>query len=80
MNKDIAAYAGIKVVGIDLGQRSFHLHGADRHGQVVVQRRLSRSQLHRLLAQLPRVEWRWRRAAGPTSGGAWLASTATRCA
>jgi hypothetical protein len=35
----------VTLVGIDLGKRSFHLHGQDRHGKAVFRRKVGRKQL-----------------------------------
>ena len=33
------------VIGIDLGKRSFHLHGQDKSGKAVFRKKVSRQQL-----------------------------------
>lgn len=43
----------IKVVGIDLAKNTFHLHGADAHGNVVMRKKLNRSKLAALMVNLP---------------------------
>lgn len=43
----------IKVVGIDLGKTSLHLHGVDDRGQKQLAKRLTRQQLKTLMAKLP---------------------------
>jgi len=43
----------IKVVGIDLAKNVFHLHGVDASGRVVLRKKLSRSKLIALMANLP---------------------------
>jgi len=43
----------IKVVGIDLAKTTFHLHGVDAHGIVVMRKKLSRSKLMAFMANLP---------------------------
>ena len=40
-------------LGIDLAKRVFQLHGVDKKGQIVVQKRGSRSKLRETVAQLP---------------------------
>jgi len=35
----------VTVIGIDLGKRSFHLHGQDKSGNAVFRRKVSRQQL-----------------------------------
>lgn len=42
----------LKRIGIDLAKSVFQLHGVDQHEQVVLKKRLSRSQLHQFLAAL----------------------------
>jgi transposase len=32
------------ILGIDVAKQAFHLHGVDERGQVVLQKRVSRSQ------------------------------------
>ena len=43
----------VRAVGIDVAKNVFHLHGVDERGQVVVQKRVSRSKLRVTIAQLP---------------------------
>jgi hypothetical protein len=43
----------IATIGLDLAKNVFQLHGGDAKGRVVVQRRLRRSQVAVLFAQLP---------------------------
>jgi transposase len=44
----------IATIGLDLGKNTFHLVGLDRRGAIVLQLKLSRSQLERRLANVPR--------------------------
>ncbi len=44
----------ISTIGIDLGKNSFHLIGLDARGAIALQVKLSRSQLERRLANIPR--------------------------
>jgi transposase len=46
--------ATIATIGIDLGKNTFHLVGLDRRGAIVLQVKLSRTQLERRLANVPR--------------------------
>jgi len=46
--------ATIATIGIDLGKNTFHLVGLDRRGAIVLQLKLSRGQLERRLANVPR--------------------------
>jgi len=52
MNKYSKA-GNIKVVGIDLAKNTFHLHGVDGHGEIVMRKRLSRNKLMAFMANLP---------------------------
>ncbi len=40
----------IKLIGIDLGKHSFHLHGQDRHGKVLLRKKMNRKQMIEFLA------------------------------
>lgn len=46
--------AKIATIGIDIGKNTFHLIGLDAAGAIVMQTKLSRSQLARRLSNLPR--------------------------
>lgn len=46
--------APIATIGIDIGKNTFHLIGLDKHGAIVMQTKLSRSQLARRLGNVPR--------------------------
>ena len=46
--------ATITTIGIDLGKNTFHLVGLDKRGAIVLQQKVSRSQLGRRLANIPR--------------------------
>ena len=48
-----SALTTIATIGIDLGKNTFHLIGLDRRGAIVLQLKLSRSQLERRLANVP---------------------------
>ena len=43
----------VKIIGIDLAKNVFQLHGVDQHGQIVLQKRLSRRKLAEFMANLP---------------------------
>jgi len=43
----------VAVLGIDLAKSSFHLHGVDKHGNVILTKKLTRSKLCAFVAQLP---------------------------
>lgn len=43
----------VTILGIDIGKNSFHLHGQDSQGHQVLRKKLNRSQLLPLLAQMP---------------------------
>ena len=44
----------ITTIGIDLGKNTFHLVGLDKRGAIVLQQKVSRAQLERRLANIPR--------------------------
>ena len=44
----------IATIGIDIGKNTFHLIGLDERGAIVMQTKLSRSQLGRRLVNVPR--------------------------
>src|SRR5881227_3401856 len=44
----------IATIGIDIGKNSFHLVGLDQRGAIVLQQKVSRGQLERRLANVPR--------------------------
>jgi transposase len=44
----------IKVIGVDLAKRTFHVHGVDADGRVVVNKRYTRQKLKEYLVTLPR--------------------------
>lgn len=43
----------VRVLGIDLGKRNFHVHGVDERGVVVLRRRFSRQGLLEAMVQMP---------------------------
>ncbi|MDX8411580.1 MAG: IS110 family transposase [Mariprofundaceae bacterium] len=51
--RGIIKQSEIKVVGIDLGKSTFHVHGVDTSGQVVLKKQVSRVGLLRLMSNLP---------------------------
>src|SRR5262245_22656572 len=53
-NHPIKATALISTIGIDIGKTTFHLIGLDKRGVIVLQQKLSRTQLARRLANVPR--------------------------
>src|SRR6266702_8981293 len=44
----------ITTIGIDLGKNTFHLVGFDQRGVIILQQKVSRAQLERRLANIPR--------------------------
>ncbi len=44
----------ITTIGIDLGKNTFHLVGLDQRGVIILQQKVSRAQLERRLANIPR--------------------------
>ena|SRR5438093_12755361 len=56
----------ITTIGIDLGKNTFHLIGFDQRGAIILQQKVSRGQLERRLANIPRCligsgDRQWRR-------------------
>ncbi len=43
----------VKVVGIDLAKRSFHVYGVDERGQRVISKTFTRTRLKEFMANLP---------------------------
>jgi transposase len=48
-----AIMENVTLIGIDLGKQSFHVHGQDRHGKVLLRKKFSRKQLIDFLVNLP---------------------------
>ena len=46
--------AAVTTIGIDIGKTTFHLVGLDQRGAIVLQQKVSRSQLERRLVNVPR--------------------------
>jgi transposase len=44
----------IATIGVDLGKNTFHLVGLEKRGAIVLQQKVSRGQLERRLANIPR--------------------------
>ena len=44
----------VATVGVDIGKNTFHLVGLDKRGAIVLRTKVSRSQLERRLANIPR--------------------------
>jgi transposase len=44
----------ITTIGIDIGKNTFHLVGLDKRGAIVLQQKVSRGQLERRFANIPR--------------------------
>src|SRR6266498_1551213 len=44
----------ITTIGIDIGKNTFHLVGLDKRGAIILQQKVSRGQLERRLANIPR--------------------------
>ena len=43
----------VTILGIDVAKSMFQLHGVDEHGKVALQKRVPRSKLREIIAQLP---------------------------
>jgi transposase len=48
----------VAVIGVDIGKNTFHLVGLDKRGAIVLRIKVSRSQLERRLANVPRMPCR----------------------
>lgn len=44
----------VRVIGLDLAKRFFQVHGVDVNGKAIARKRLTREQVLRNFAQLPR--------------------------
>jgi hypothetical protein len=71
------------LIGIDLGKNTFHLVGLDRRGAIVSQLKLSRGQLERRLANVPRCLIGMEACVGaspqPQAAEAWARCPADAC-
>ena len=54
MGKSIRNLSTVTRVGLDLAKRVFQVHAVDAKGEIVVARKLTRSQLIPFFAELPR--------------------------
>ena len=70
----------ITTIGIDLGKNTFHLVGLDKRGAIVLQQKVSRSQLGRRLANIPRCLIGMEACSGSHHIGRQLDSARPRCA
>ena len=62
--------AAISTIGIDIGKITFRLIGLDKRGAIVLQQKVSRSQLERRLANVPRCLIGMEACSGPTTSAA----------
>jgi transposase len=62
VGKSIRNLSTVTRVGLDLAKRVFQAHAVDAKGEIVVARRLTRSQLIRFFAELPPCVLGMRRA------------------
>jgi hypothetical protein len=70
----------VTTVGIDIGKSTFHLIGFDGRGAIVLRQKVSRAQLERRFAALPRcLVGTWRPAAALTTSAASWPRLGTRC-
>ena len=67
MGKSIRNLSTVTRVGLDLAKRVFQVHAVDARGEIVVARKLTRSQL--IHSPSCRVWWRWRRTPRRIIGG-----------
>jgi transposase len=70
----------IRTIGIDLGKTVFHIVGLDQPGNVVMKKRLSRSQLLRQLANTPPCLIGMEACCGAHQLGAALVAQGHECA
>jgi transposase len=63
----------VSTIGLDIAKSVFQVHGVDRHGKVVLRKRLARARVPAFFANLPRcligLEACGARRSAPTSGG-----------
>jgi transposase len=64
----------IITIGLDLGKNTFHLVGLDKRGAIVLQQKVSRGQLERRLANIPRCLIGMKACSGPHHIGRQLAA------
>ena len=69
----------ITIIGLDIAKSVFQVHGVDAGGQVVVQRRLTRSKLLVFFQSTRRAWLGWRPAQPPIIGGENSKRWAIRC-
>ena len=69
MGKSIRNLTAVTRVGLDLAKRVFQVHAVEAKGEIVMARRLTRSQLSPFFASCHRAWWRWRRAPRRIIGG-----------
>ena len=66
-------------IGLDLAKYVFEVHGVDKHGKVIVRKRLRRDAVARFFANLPACLVGMRLRTARTIGLACLRSLAIRC-
>jgi transposase len=70
MEKSSRNFLTVTRVGLDLAKRVFQVHAVGAKEEIVVARKLTRSQLIPFFAELaPCVGWQWRRAPRRIIGG-----------
>ena len=69
----------ITTIGIDLGKNTFHLIGFDQRGAIILQQKVSRGQLERRLANIPRCMIAWRPVRVPITSAGSCKPLATMC-
>jgi transposase len=58
----------ITTLGIDMAKHVFQLHGVDKHGHVVLTKRLSRAKVLPFMAQYRHASLAWKPPAAPITG------------
>ena len=69
----------ITTIGLDIAKNVFQVHGIDAAENVIVRKRLRRSQVLVFFKALPRVSLAWRPAPRPIIGRASSRSLVTGC-
>jgi transposase len=69
----------IATIEVDLGKNTFNLVGLDKRGAIVLQQKVSRGQLERRLANIPRCLIGMEACSGSHHIGRQLAALGTTC-
>ena len=69
----------ISTIGVDLAKSVFQVHGVDAAGEVVIRRKLRRSQVCPSSPRSSRALWAWKPAPRRITGRASSPRSATTC-